>query len=93
MKGIKHKYLDKLYISLLLSLLIYFIYKSNIIRNKICLNKCSEYHIFGESKNWNFFDFIIEGDDTIWIDKQCYYEWCICIDECNPGQCCSDLNK
>ncbi len=57
-----------------------------------CYKKCSNFHIYGEADNWIYHDFIVYDNDTTWIDKECYNEWCICIDECNPGQCCKKLN-
>ena len=57
-----------------------------------CYLKCSDYHLLGEAVHWNYNDFVIDYQDTIWIDKECYNEWCICIDECKPGLCCEFLN-
>ena len=36
-------------------------------------------------------NFIIDDKDTIWIDEECYNDWCICIDECKAGLCCEFL--
>ena len=30
---------------------------------------------------------VIENKDTIWVDKECYYDWCICINECYTSLC------
>ena len=59
--------------------------------NQYCYQKCSEFHLLGASNHWNFNDFIIDNEDTIWVDEQCYNDWCICIDECSPGLCCELL--
>ena len=56
-----------------------------------CYQKCSDYHFLGEASNWNYNDFVIYNQDTIWIDEECYNDWCICIDECYPGLCCEYL--
>ena len=58
------------------------------ILNNNCYQKCSDYHLLGEASHWNYNDFVIDIKDTIWVDKECYNDWCICIDECNPGLCC-----
>ena len=74
-------------------LLIIFINKIIItIKNQYCYEKCSELHIMGKAMHWNYVDYVIDQSDTIWIDKDCYDDWCICIDECNLGLCC-DLLK
>ena len=39
----------------------------------------------------NYDGFLIDNEDTIWVDEECYNDWCICIDECNPGLCCALL--
>ena len=61
------------------------------IFNNNCYNKCSDYHLLGDVSHWNYHDFIIDNEDTIWVDEECYQDWCICIDECNPGLCCELL--
>ena len=60
--------------------------------DKNCYSRCSDYHLTGESSHWNYNDFLIDNKDTIWVDKECYNQWCICIDECKPGLCCEFLN-
>tara|TARA_Y100001970_G_scaffold289405_1_gene419633 strand:+ start:1757 stop:2032 length:276 start_codon:yes stop_codon:yes gene_type:complete len=69
--------------------------KFYIIDNKDqkCYESCADFHIEGKSEYWDFYDYVIDMGDTIWIDKECYNEWCICIDECKPGLCCELLNK
>ena len=59
--------------------------------NQSCYEKCSDFHIMGEASPWDYSDYLIVVSDTIWIDKECYDSWCICIDECNPGLCCEYL--
>ena len=61
------------------------------ILNNNCYHKCSEYHLSGDASHWNYNDFVIDNEDTIWVDAECYQDWCICIDECNPGLCCELL--
>ena len=58
---------------------------------KNCYLKCSDYHLLGEATHWYYIDFIIDDRDTIWIDEECYNDWCICIDECKAGLCCEFL--
>ena len=58
---------------------------------KNCYLKCSDYHLLGEATHWDYIDFIIDDRDTIWIDEECYNDWCICIDECKAGLCCEFL--
>ena len=58
---------------------------------KNCFLKCSDYHFLGEATHWDYIDFIIDDRDTIWIDEECYNDWCICIDECKAGLCCEFL--
>ena len=58
-----------------------------------CYEKCAEFHLMGEATFWKFSDYVIINEDTVWIDKECYDDWCICIDECKPGLCCKLLNK
>ena len=80
-------------IAIFFVLSIYFIYRYyNISTDQNCFNKCADYHISGDSLHWDYNDYIIDNLDTIWIDKECYNEWCICIDECKPGLCCKLLN-
>ena len=59
--------------------------------NQNCYQNCSDYHLLGEATHWNYNDFVVDYGDTIWVDGECYNEWCICIDECNPGLCCEFL--
>ena len=47
--------------------------------------------ILKKSIHWNFTESIIDEGDTIWLDKECYNDWCICIDECRYGLCCELL--
>ena len=60
-------------------------------KNKICYNKCSDYHLLGDVTHWDYNDFVIDNGDTIWVDEECYNDWCICIDECKAGLCCAFL--
>ena len=53
--------------------------------------KCSDYHLLGEATHWDYNDFVIDNGDTIWVDEECYNDWCICIDECKAGLCCEFL--
>ena len=62
------------------------------MQNQKCYNKCSEYHFLNGSSHWDFEEYIIDMGDTIWVDQECYNEWCICIDECQPGLCCDFLD-
>ena len=61
------------------------------IQNQNCYEKCVDYHLLGEPTYWEYVDYIIEQHDTIWIDRECFNDWCICIDECKPGLCCQLL--
>ena len=61
------------------------------IQNEKCYYKCADFHLLGEASHWNYNDFVMDNGDTIWVDEECYTEWCICIDECNPGLCCEFL--
>ena len=70
-------------------IILYEIFSKYQIKN--CYLKCSDYHLLGEATHWDYFDFIIDDRDTIWIDEECYNDWCICIDECKAGLCCEDL--
>ena len=70
-------------------IILYKIYTENQINN--CYLKCSDHHLFGEAAHWYYVDFIIDVGDTIWIDEECYNDWCICIDECKAGLCCEFL--
>jgi hypothetical protein len=73
-------------------ILIYFSYnKYSKMQNDNCYRKCSEYQLLGEAAHWNYNDFVMDNGDTIWVDEECYNDWCICIDECNPGLCCEFL--
>ena len=56
-----------------------------------CYIQCSEYHLLGEASPWDYNDFVIDNGDTIWVDEECYNDWCICIDECKAGLCCEFL--
>ena len=56
-----------------------------------CYKKCSDYHYLGEDIHWDYNDFVIDNSDTIWLDRECYNDWCICIDECKTGLCCEFL--
>ena len=61
------------------------------ILNDHCYQKCSDYHLLGEATHWDYNDFVIDNGDTIWVDEECYNDWCICIDECKAGLCCEFL--
>ena len=61
------------------------------IQIKNCYMECSNYHLLGEATHWNYNDFVIDNGDTIWIDEECYNDWCICIDQCKAGLCCEFL--
>ena len=56
-----------------------------------CYIQCSDYHLLGEANHWEYNDFMIDSGDTIWVDEECYNDWCICIDECKAGLCCELL--
>ena len=72
--------------------IIYFSYNYyNKMQNINCYKKCADYHLSGESSHWNFVEYVIDRGDTIWIDLECYNDWCICMDECIPGLCCERL--
>ena len=82
----------RLIISLLIIsaiVIFYKIYSECQINN--CYLKCSDYHLLGEATHLNYNDFLIDNGDTIWIDEECYNDWCICIDECQAGLCCEFL--
>jgi len=85
--------MKKLLIILLLIFgIIIILYKScPKIQIKNCYMKCSDYHLLGEATHWDYNDFVIDNGDTIWIDEECYNDWCICIDECKAGLCCEFL--
>ena len=85
----KTKILLLLMIGMITIIITYKIYFK--ILNNNCYHKCSDYHLLGEANHWNYNDFVIDNEDTIWVDEQCYNDWCICIDECNPGLCCELL--
>ena len=70
-------------------IILYEIYSKYQIKN--CYLKCSDYHLLGDAIHWDYIDFIIDDRDTIWIDEECYNDWCICIDECQAGLCCELL--
>ena len=70
-------------------MILYEFYSKNLIKN--CYLKCSDYHLLGEAAHWDYIDFMIDKGDTIWIDEECYNDWCICIDECKAGLCCEFL--
>ena len=61
------------------------------IQNNNCYIKCSDYHFLGEASPLDYNDFVIDNGDTIWVDEDCYNDWCICIDECKAGLCCEFL--
>ena len=61
------------------------------VKNQYCYTKCSEYHYLNESIHWHFTEYIIDSSDSLWVDQECYNDWCICIDECNAGLCCELL--
>ena len=56
-----------------------------------CYEKCSKFHFLEEAQKWDYSEFFIFENDTIWLDEQCYDLWCICVDECKPGLCCELL--
>ena len=70
-------------------MILYEIYSEDQSNN--CYIKCSDYHLVGVEIHWDYQNFVIDGSDTIWIDEECYNDWCICIDECSPGLCCELL--
>ena len=76
-------------VGVILILIIHNTYTKKHITN--CYIQCSDYHFLAEAIHWNYNDFVIDNGDTIWIDKECYYDWCICIDECKAGLCCEFL--
>ena len=89
-----YKYI--LFIILTILSIFLFIYYYGIytkLKYSYCYDKCSEYHYLNESKHWYFEEFLIDSNDTIWIDEECYNNWCICIDECYKGLCCELLKK
>lgn len=47
------------------------------MQNQNCYNKCSDYHLLSESTHWNYNDYTIDQGDTIWVDAECYNDWCI----------------
>ena len=51
----------------------------------------AEYHFLNDPSYWKFEEYIIDMGDTIWVDQECYNDWCICIDECKAGLCCKFL--
>ena len=60
-------------------------------KEKACYQECSEFHLMGEAKVWEYSEYVIIENDTIWIDRECYDSWCICMDECKRGSCCELL--
>ena len=73
-------------------ILIIFSYHTYLkIQDGYCYKKCSDYHYLGEDIHWDYNDFVIDNSDTIWLDRECYNDWCICIDECKTGLCCEFL--
>ena len=78
-----------LIVGLVIIVIAYKTYSKMYIDN--CYLKCSDYHLLGEATHWDYIDFIIDDRDTIWIDEECYNDWCICIDECKVGLCCELL--
>ena len=81
-----------IFIVVTISLYFAFYMYSNI-QNQYCYQNCSDFHLSGDSTHWEYTDYIVDQADTIWIDQECYNEWCICIDECKPGLCCDLLNS
>ena len=73
----------------LIIIILYQTYSNRQIDN--CYIKCSDYHLLGEATHWNYNDFVSDNGDTIWVDEECYNDWCICIDECKAGLCCEFL--
>ena len=73
-----------------ITLIIFFF---NLKLKSDCYEKCAEFHLLGEATFWEFSDYVVFNEDTVWVDKECYDDWCICIDECKPGLCCKLLNK
>ena len=68
------------------------IFFHNKNRKNECFHKCAIFHLNGEADFWKYSEYIIMENDTVWIDKECYNLWCICMDECKPGLCCEFLN-
>ena len=86
----KKKLLFALFIIVMLIIITSYIAYSKIQIDN-CYIKCSDYHLLGEATPWNYSDFMINNGDTIWVDEECYNDWCICIDECRVGLCCKFL--
>ena len=78
-----------LIVGITLIMILYKTYAKMQIDN--CYINCSDYHLLGEATNWDYNDFVIDHGDTIWVDEECYNDWCICIDECKAGLCCEFL--
>jgi len=78
-----------LIVGIMLIMILYKTYAKVQIDN--CYIKCSDYHLLGEATHWDYNDFVIDNGDTIWVDEECYNDWCICIDECKAGLCCEFL--
>jgi len=88
----KHHRTILLFVLLIVGLIIIILYKTySNVQIDNCYIKCSDYHFLGEATHWNYNDFVIDKGDTIWIDEECYNDWCICIDECKAGLCCEFL--
>ena len=86
------KRINYLFISIVVAILLFFSYQFYLyLENRSCYTKCSSYHLLGEAYHWDYNDYIAVENDTIWVDQECYNDWCICIDECNPGLCCDLL--
>ena len=86
------KYLFSIIIILISFIIILRLFYNNY-QNNVCYEKCSDFHLNGDSEHWYYMDYVINNNDTIWIDKQCYNEWCACIDECRIGLCCELLKE
>ena len=71
-----------------ITLIIFFF---NLKLKSECYEKCAEFHLLGETTFWEFSDYVVFNEDTVWVDKECYDDWCICIDECRYGLCCELL--
>ena len=77
--------------SIILILFISIIFFHDKKQKTSCYQKCSEFHLMGEAMNWEYSEYLIFENDTIWIDQECYDSWCICMDECKRGSCCELL--
>ena len=86
--------MKKLLLIILLAVVLFIIILNTTysnMQNNNCFIKCSDYHLLGEATHWDYNDYIIDNGDTIWVDEECYNDWCICIDECKAGLCCEFL--